>query len=413
MPGPSDAESLGNELRTARQQRNLTLLEVEKQIRVRAKFLEALEQANYTVLPSVVHTRGFLRNYARFLEMDGDMAVARYDAVLLGGRRRGRRTNTLPEPPPKISMTPAVARSTQTMTAVKTTVAQPVPEAPHRRSWLRIILLMVIVLAGIAGLVIFGGRWLQSVISKTTSPILSPLPRDATATRTPTVTFTPMPLVPTSLPNPNALNQPTGTGIPGGATSVSVVLQIVQRTVLIVEVDGQLRFMGAPAPDTVLKYQGTKIHLRIGNAHGVNLSVNNQNMGVLGARGEIFDQTFTANGVIKPTPTSQAANLPDESTLLPVSSVLISPSPLAHPSAVTLTATGTSPPNTRLPTATFITEVVTGQALPLTSSVTRTATLTRTPTNSATPSLTATLKDTPLFLPHVTSTVEGGDVRPN
>src|SRR5512138_2569374 len=87
----SDSEALGNELREARQQRDLTLDQAEKQTRIRAKYLEALEQGNYTVLPTPVQTRGFLRNYARFLGLDGDLMVAQYDAALQGGRRRGRR----------------------------------------------------------------------------------------------------------------------------------------------------------------------------------------------------------------------------------------------------------------------------------------------------------------------------------
>src|SRR5215468_2030225 len=83
----SDAQVLGSELRAAREARDLTLEQAEQQTRIRSKYLEALEEGNYSVLPSAVQTRGFLRNYARFLNLDADLIVARYDA-LQGGRRR-------------------------------------------------------------------------------------------------------------------------------------------------------------------------------------------------------------------------------------------------------------------------------------------------------------------------------------
>src|SRR5579871_2819119 len=86
---PSDAETLGQELRAAREARDLTLDEAERQTRIRAKHLDSLEQGNYAALPTAVQARGFLRNYARFLGLDADEMVARYDEAQ-GGRRRRR-----------------------------------------------------------------------------------------------------------------------------------------------------------------------------------------------------------------------------------------------------------------------------------------------------------------------------------
>src|SRR5581483_7878935 len=122
----SDAEALGSELREARQGRDLTLDQVEQQIRIRAKFLEALEQGNYAALPSPVQARGFLRNYARFLGLDGDLMVSRYDAALQGGRRRGRRVE-----PGEAPLTPTSApRRTQTVQIQSPPSAPYVPPPP-------------------------------------------------------------------------------------------------------------------------------------------------------------------------------------------------------------------------------------------------------------------------------------------
>src|SRR5438874_10492504 len=111
----SDAEALGSELREARLGRDLSLEQVEQQIRIRAKFLEALEQGNYAALPTDVQARGFLRNYARFLGMDGDLMVSRYDAALQGGRRRSRRVEQPKREDPTVA---SVARRTQPIPVV-------------------------------------------------------------------------------------------------------------------------------------------------------------------------------------------------------------------------------------------------------------------------------------------------------
>ena len=58
----SEAEVLGHQLRSAREARELSLDQVEQQTRIRAKYIEALEQGNHSALPSAVQARGFLRN---------------------------------------------------------------------------------------------------------------------------------------------------------------------------------------------------------------------------------------------------------------------------------------------------------------------------------------------------------------
>src|SRR5579859_464602 len=89
----SDAQHLGHELREAREARELTLEQAEEQTRIRIKFLDALEQGNYAALPTEVQARGFLRNYARFLGLDTDIILDKYDAARTGRRRRRRRSS--------------------------------------------------------------------------------------------------------------------------------------------------------------------------------------------------------------------------------------------------------------------------------------------------------------------------------
>ena len=69
-PGPAE-EKIGRVLERARKDRGLSLEEAEKATKIRRRYLEGLEQDDYTVLPDAVYARGFLKTYANFLGLDG------------------------------------------------------------------------------------------------------------------------------------------------------------------------------------------------------------------------------------------------------------------------------------------------------------------------------------------------------
>jgi cytoskeletal protein RodZ len=57
-------------LQRARQARGLTLEEVERDTRISRRYLQALENENFGLLPAPVYARGFLRTYARYLGLE-------------------------------------------------------------------------------------------------------------------------------------------------------------------------------------------------------------------------------------------------------------------------------------------------------------------------------------------------------
>ena len=71
-------DELGQILRQARENKGLSIEEAYEETRINVQYLEALENGEYSVLPTATHTRGFLRNYARFLGLDPDPLLERY-----------------------------------------------------------------------------------------------------------------------------------------------------------------------------------------------------------------------------------------------------------------------------------------------------------------------------------------------
>jgi len=69
-------ESIGQQLKKEREARFLTLEKAAEATRIRTVFLQALEADDYSVMPSAAQGRGFLRNYAEYLELNIDEMIA-------------------------------------------------------------------------------------------------------------------------------------------------------------------------------------------------------------------------------------------------------------------------------------------------------------------------------------------------
>jgi len=72
------SSNLGAILRDAREQRGVDIGRVERDTRIRSRYLAALERGDYRELPGPVYTRGFLRNYAGYLGLDPEQLLDLY-----------------------------------------------------------------------------------------------------------------------------------------------------------------------------------------------------------------------------------------------------------------------------------------------------------------------------------------------
>jgi cytoskeletal protein RodZ len=61
---------VGQQLKQARIDQDITLEQASKELHIRTRFLIALEEGDLSVIPSAVQVRGFLRSYADFLKLD-------------------------------------------------------------------------------------------------------------------------------------------------------------------------------------------------------------------------------------------------------------------------------------------------------------------------------------------------------
>lgn len=83
--------TFGEELRKEREIRGISLKEIADGTKISRRFLDAIERNDYATLPAPVFTRGFVREYARYLGLNADDMVNRYSHYV--------RANEQPEEP--------------------------------------------------------------------------------------------------------------------------------------------------------------------------------------------------------------------------------------------------------------------------------------------------------------------------
>lgn len=71
---------IGNTLREARLRQGLDILQCEAETKIRAKYLRAMEEEQFDLMPSPTYVRGFLRTYADFLNLDGQLVLDEYES---------------------------------------------------------------------------------------------------------------------------------------------------------------------------------------------------------------------------------------------------------------------------------------------------------------------------------------------
>lgn len=413
----SDPQALGQRLRAAREAKELTLADVEQATRIRARYLEALEAGDYSSM-TPVQAQGFLRNYARFLGLDLALLMRELESTPPAGRRKGRRR----QESRSVSETngwsarPPVAGATASAQRRRTRV---------RRGALGNALIVVLAGAIVTTLILGGTRLIDSLVASQTAPTQPGMaavePLTPASTPTPTATqAVDEPAVEEaetatiSAAPETRFRPPTITG-----TNVTVLIEIAQPSWVRVITDGVVQYEGLARAGEILNYTGQQsVSVRTNNAAGLRLTVNNQPQGVLGARGQLFDYTFTLAGVKVPTPAGLSPGNALSSTTAAPGAIAAMP-PSASPEGATLLFSATpAPPTPTLPLDPgdlSLLETITITPLPGLSPV-ATATLpppftatsppvaTPTPTATVAPSLSPTASATPTVTATATPT---------
>lgn len=310
LPEDSQSSSLifkeiGNELRNRRETLSLHLGEVERNTRVKAHYLEALELGDMDKLPSTVQTRGMLSNYASFLDLDVDAILLRFADAL---QTRHREQN--PQRPARKPGEPIVSTIPPLRTFIAGDMIFGIGSA---------ILLV--------GFLIWGITW---IVNRQNEQEIQPT--------APSISDVLLATVDPSLFTPTATlalieeSEPTVTiVIPTQNLNVNVQVNLiaVERTYMRVIVDGEEVFNGRVIPGTAYPFEAEEqVEVLAGSGAALRIVYNGRDLGLLGGFGQVVSNIYREEEIV--TPTALPTQPP---TITPTPTATVPPSRTPIPSA--------------------------------------------------------------------------------
>jgi len=99
---PPYGESFGTWLRQQREMREIHLNEIADRTKISLRYLRAMEQDNFELLPGHVFVKGFLREYAKYVGLNPDEVVNFYLSTQAEPEEAGGETLEDASPPPRL-----------------------------------------------------------------------------------------------------------------------------------------------------------------------------------------------------------------------------------------------------------------------------------------------------------------------
>ena len=76
-----EIKEIGDSFKKRRKELNLSLKEVENATSIRSGYLQAIEEGEMDKLISPIYAQGFVKQYANFLGIDGDLIIREHPTV--------------------------------------------------------------------------------------------------------------------------------------------------------------------------------------------------------------------------------------------------------------------------------------------------------------------------------------------
>ncbi len=282
-PSSPDSRSIGPELEDARTQKGLSFEEVEQATKIRKRYLEALEREDYSILPDAVYVQGFLKTYANYLGLDGDAISLEFRS-----RRRSRRERLSNDSEPQ-----------------RSELEQPllnvggVSGARGRRisgGTILTIVVAVLVLALVIGGLYYIGRGPQAYSETNSSAAAQDSKSNgkdqASGKGSPSDRATGKNTDPTK--NSFGRTEETTIEAPSVETLQAEVSVDKRPSWLEVRADGSTSFAEVARPGFSMTFEAKhELSLTTGDAGAVKVSVNGQEVGVLGESGQVLTRDWT------------------------------------------------------------------------------------------------------------------------
>lgn len=272
-------QTVGEVLRAEREKQGLSVKDIEKGTSIRALYIQAIEDGNYSVLPGEVYLKGFIRNYASFLGLNPQNMMELYRQNQSPQPAAPQTPAAAPAAPSPAAQTPAPAATPATSTPPRND-RKPEKSGGSSTKW---------VVIGLVLLLIGGGAWAaMEFLGQSPEPPKAPQTPPKTTQQAPA----PVP-APTPTPVPAPANPPKP---PTQAKPIVLVAKFSGECWTRVVADGKEVYEGIPKVGETITWNADKeVTIHVGNAAGVDLTYNGQPQAKLGGDGDVITKTYSAN----------------------------------------------------------------------------------------------------------------------
>ncbi|MDA8228111.1 MAG: DUF4115 domain-containing protein [Desulfitobacterium hafniense] len=245
----------GKMLHEAREGKGWSLQYAEEITKIRVRYLQAMEEENYAILPGVAYIKGFLRTYSKHLGLNPEEILEMY------------RSSVIPEAAP--------------------TIEAPLKPIKSRPLWLRptiATLMGVLALTIVIGVAHFSGQEKPMVTNYSPAPL--PTEPKEEAAKEPAKE----PATNNQATQPIQNNPANVVAAPVEADGLTAQLIFSQPCWLVVKSDGQQVLEGTYSSGTTKEIKAKeKIEfVTIGNAGGLTITLNGKAVPSLGSSGQVI-----------------------------------------------------------------------------------------------------------------------------
>ena len=260
---------IGDLLRRERERQNLSIKDIEKATSIRALYIDAIEKGEYKTLPGEVYAKGFVRNYANYLELNANEIVNAFNEEMHPQEELQESAGSSSVEEARQEQSAERNREEYRGPKITSLESYPMEKKSHGVRNALMVAAAVFIVA-FAALIAFGGDEEPS----------APAPRAKTQTQQ-------------GQKQTEAAPKPAADG-------VEVKLSFTDRCWTEVVVDGKTEFEGTAEKGKVLTLKGKdKVRITAGNAGALHYSLNGKDMGAIGQKGEVVEKTFTKENAAK------------------------------------------------------------------------------------------------------------------
>ena len=295
---------VGDILRQERERQNFSLKDIEQGTSIRALYIESIEKGDYDKLPGNVYTKGFIKNYANFLKLDGDALSRQFMEEIAPPAATVVTESAGQQQPVQAQSTQAQSTQTQpsqiqpsnSQTPINeetNIINEPIPDINNQRvsepeidiissrrvreerisnSSTNLVIIAVVLIAAIAGSLWYYFTQIEGSEISQNHPA-------QTQTTDPSETSA-------SASTPNNTGQVNN-------NVLDLQAKFSDRCWIRVLVDGNFAYEGIVERGQTLSWQATNdIYVSIGNAGAVEFIENGKSLGIAGGFGEVMEKTF-------------------------------------------------------------------------------------------------------------------------